>query len=97
MTNDGVCSEIRLTPLRTLCASLLCSPGQAHSITFCFIDPSESIAIRFSTYGLNNNDYRLNFTVDVLAGNNMFGLGSVESGSSYGEFDCTFYVINTAF
>ncbi|WP_281544687.1 S8 family serine peptidase [Grimontia sp. SpTr1] len=49
---------------------------------------------RFSSYGFNDN-YRLNFTVEALGSNNMFGLGNTESSASYTDIDYAFYIVNT--
>ncbi|WP_232313528.1 thrombospondin type 3 repeat-containing protein, partial [Enterovibrio coralii] len=49
---------------------------------------------RFSEYGYSDN-YRLNFKVVSLGGNNMFGLGNIESGAYYSDIDYAFYIVNS--
>ncbi|USH01195.1 S8 family serine peptidase [Grimontia kaedaensis] len=51
-------------------------------------------SVRFSEYGYRDN-YRLNFTVESLGSNNMFGLGSAESSANYPDIDYAFYIVNT--
>ncbi|CZF78583.1 Cell wall-associated protease precursor [Grimontia celer] len=51
-------------------------------------------SVRFSEYGYRDN-YRLNFTVESLGSNNMFGLGNAESSANYPDIDYAFYIVNT--
>ncbi|WP_422385934.1 hypothetical protein [Enterovibrio norvegicus] len=96
--NDGLSDELELRtsadivdwPVQTGNSSFTNGVLNANGGSWSY----QANSARFSTYGFSDS-YRLNFTVDALGSNNMFGLGNVESSARYGDIDYAFYIVNT--